>query len=476
MNNYIKTLINRMSKLTKTEITEEHMKVLLFAYEYYEANQVGPLYQNISRNTGATKRDIERLFPEGLQSVYAWVGIPIHTTSDICKPAPSIYVDDYREVYLDHNATTYIRPEISRLLIDYFSEAFGYGNPSSSTQVGKQSYEIMHVSRKKIAKCLKVDPKEIIFTGGGSESNNTAIKGVAFQHFAEKGHFIVSKVEHPSILETMHFLEQLGFDVTYLDVDREGRVSPEAVRDHLRADTRLAIVMAANNEIGTVNPIKEIGAVCREAGVPLMVDAIQAFGRIPLYPKEMGISMMAMSGHKIYAPKGVGALYKSDEIAVTPLIHGGEQEFGLRAGTENVGFIAALGEAARLMNQERQEENKRLLKLRTFFLEELRKIEPDLVVNGSLKDRLPHNLNIGFPRIDSGALLLSLNQIGVYVSSGSACHSGSTEASHVLRAIGLDTEHYGSIRFSFGLRTTMDDLRYVLKYLPIILEKLKSGE
>jgi cysteine desulfurase len=244
------------------------------------------------------------------------------------------------------------------------------------------------------------------------------------------------------------------------------------VQDHLRPDTILVTVMAANNEIGVINPIGEIGRICQAAGVPFMVDAIQAFGKMPLRPKEMGISLMSMSGHKIYAPKGVGALYINEGISLSPLIRGGGQEFGLRAGTENVGSIMAFGRAARLIEREMEAENERQLALRDFFLAELRKISLDFIVNGSLEDRLSNNLNIGFPGVDSGSLLLSLNQIGVYVSAGSACSAGSRDVSHVIRALGVDTDYYGVIRFSFGLQTSKEDLIYLFKYLPEILNQL----
>jgi cysteine desulfurase len=428
------------------------------------------------KNTGASKEDIERLFPHGLNSVYTWVDIPIHSTSNLCKPVPTVNVEDYREVYLDHNATTYLREEVKRLLNDYYGGALGFGNPSSSTNLGKEAYNLVQTARNHIADCLKVEAKEIFFVGGGSEANNLAMKGIAFQHLEKKGHIITNKIEHPSVLQTSRFLEEIGFDVTYLDVDKEGYVSPKSVQDHIRKDTILVAIMAANNEIGTINPIGEIGQICRAAHVPLMVDAVQAFGRMNLYPKDMGISLLSISGHKIYAPKGVGALYVDKEISVTPLIHGGGQESGLRAGTENVGSIAALGEASRLIYAEMEEENKRLIELRDFFLAQLREIVPNCIVNGSLEKRLPQNLNIGFPNTDSGALLLSLNQIGVYVSAGSACGAGGSEASHVIKAIGVDTDYYGTLRFSFGLRTTKEDLEYVFKSLPSILKKLESSK
>ena len=463
-----------MSRVTNTILTDKHMQILEFTYSYYEKNRVGPLYQNIKKNTGATKEDIDQLFPHGLTSVYTWVDIPIQTGGVPCKPIATVHVEDYRDVYFDHNATSFVRDEVKRSLMDYYNSSYSFGNPSSSTNLGKKAYDIILKARIRISDCLKVNTENIIFTGSGSEANNTAIKGIAFQHLNKKGHIISSKVEHPSVLKTLQYLESIGFKVTYLGVEKDGRVTAQSVKDNLSRDTILVSIMAVNNEIGTINPISEIGAVCKAANVPFMVDGSQGFGKIKLRPGEMGISLMAMSGHKIYAPKGVGALYVSDGVSLAPLIHGGGQEYGLRAGTENVGGIMAFGLAAKLSHSEMEKENKRLMKLRNFFLEILCKIVPDIIVNGSLEHRIFNNLNIGFPKIDSGSLLLSLNRIGVYVSAGSACSAGSKEASYTIKALGVDTGRYGIIRFSFGLPNTIEDVEYLFKYLPSILEQLKA--
>lgn len=472
MNNLTKTLIHRMSKATGTVLTYAHWSVLEYVYDYYEKHKVGPLYQNIKRHTGATRTDIERLFPYGLNSVYTWVGIPIHSADNLCKPLATVDVEDFREVYLDYNATTPVRKEVVQTLIAHYEAPFSFGNPSSSTNLGKRAYDAVYGARVEIADCLGVRPEEIVFTGCGSEANNMAIKGIAFRHLDEKGHIISSNVEHPAVLRTLDFLQQIGFQVTLLEVDQEGRVSAQSVQDCLRENTILVAIMTANNEIGAINPVGEIGEICRAAGTPFMTDAIQAFGKVVLAPKEMGISLLTMSGHKIYAPKGVGALYVDEQISLAKLIHGGGQEFGRRAGTENVASIAAFGQAAKLIHTEMAQENDRLLGLRDFFLTELRKIVPDSIINGPLENRLANNLNVGFPNVDSGSLLLSLNQIGVYVSAGSACSAGSKDVSHVIKALGVDTDYYGTIRFSFGLRTTREDLEYLFKYLPAILEQL----
>lgn len=474
MNNLTATLVNHMARRTGTELRDLHYEVLEYAFDYYEKNKVGPLYQNIKRSTGITKENIKALFPYGLNSVYVWVGIPIHGPNQSCKPMAKIKVNDYREVYLDHNATTYVRDEVKELLQEYYRTSNRFGNPSSSTNPGYEAYKEVKSAREKIAACLNAAPNEIVFTGSGSEANNMAIKGIAFQHLENKGHMITSRIEHSCVLKAAEFCESLGFDVTYLDVEPDGRVSPEKLKKALRKDTLLVSIMAVNNEIGTINPISEFGALCKQANIPFMVDATQGFGKIPLDPKAMDISLLSLSGHKIYAPKGVGALYMDRNVSLTPLIHGGGQENGWRSGTESVDHIIAFGKAAQLIHQERDSEQNRLRELRDYFLERLMEIEPKAILNGSLESRVPNNLNIGFPDIDSGSLLLSLNAIGVYVSSGSACHSGGAEASHVIKALGLDTGKYGTMRFSFGLRTTREDLDYLFKYLGELLEKLKE--
>ncbi len=467
-------MVNRMSRITDTALTERHMDILEFAHNYYEKNKVGPLFQNLKKTTGASKEEVESLFPHGLTSVYTWIGIPIHTTNDLCKPMATVKVENFREVYLDHNATTYVREEVKKDLLKYFGGTYGFGNPSSSYNLGKKAYDLTRKAREQVSDCIKVHPEEIIFMGCGSEANNTAIKGIAFQHLEKKGHVISTVMEHPSVLKTMKYLEEIGFAVTYLDVEKDGRVTAQSVQENLREDTILVSVMAVNNEIGTINPITEIGKICRDAKVPFMVDAIQGFGKMKLRPKEMGISLMSISGHKIYAPKGVAALFINEDTSIISLIHGGGQEYGIRSGTENVGSVMALGQASKLIHSEMEKEDKRLSGLRSYFLEELRKVEPGIIVNGSMEHRNTNNLSVGFPDIDSGSLLLSLNQIGVYVSAGSACSAGSSEASATIKALGIDTERYGIIRFSFGLQNKKEDLDYLLKYLPQILEQLKA--
>lgn len=476
MNNQVTTLIHEYARRTNTQLTDDHFVVLEYAYEYYDRNRVGPLFPNIQRNTGATKEQIETLFPRGLNSVYTWVGIPIASPDETCKPLAKVTVENAREVYLDHNATTYVRDEVAERLVDHFQSLRSFGNPSSSTDLGKLAYDTVREAREQIAAVIDVSPYEIVFTGCGSEANNMAIKGVALGLLGQPAHFITTKIEHPSVLKTFAYVETLGFEVTYVGVGSDGCVTAESIREALRPETALVSVMAVNNEIGTINPLEEIGAVCREAGVPFMVDAIQAFGKIPLHPKEWGITMLTVSGHKLYAPKGIAALYLAEDMELVPLIHGGSQESGKRAGTEDTAAIMALGFAAQLIEKERVAEHGRLTELRDYFLERLAEIEPDAVLNGCMERRIPHNLNIGFPNVDSGSVLLSLNLIGVYVSSGSACSAGSVEASHVLKALGVDTARYGTVRFSFGRRTTKDDLDYLFQYLPEVLDTLREEE
>lgn len=475
MTNFLRSRIITFARLNHVMLTEEHWKVLEYAHSYYEKNRVGPLFRNIEKNTSASRLELEKLFPYGLNSIYTWIGIPIQAPEQSCKPLAKVKVDNPRDVYLDHNATTYTRKEINSLLLAYFSESHSYGNPSSSTILGDISAHLLEEARKKLATCLQVNPGEIIFTSGGTESNNTAIKGIAFQYLnKEKKHIISSTIEHPSVINTLKFLETLGFQISYIQPEADGIVAAEKIQKAITTDTILISIMAVNNEIGTINPVKEIGEIAKQHQIPFMVDAVQAFGKLSINPKDNNITLMSFSGHKIYAPKGIGALYIDQKQKILPSAFGGSQEFKLRAGTENVSGIISFAKAAELAFQEREQEQRRLLDLRNYLLDNLHKIEPALLVNGSLENRIAGNLNIGFPDIDSGALLLSLNEIGVYVSAGSACSAGSTEQSHVIKALNVDTDKYGSIRFSLGLCNNKEDIDYLLQYLPSLLKELKN--
>lgn len=477
LNNYVKTFINQMARRTGTYLTERHKRILEFAYTYYEKNQVGPLYKNIERYTGASRQDIEELFPNGLNSVYSWIGIPIQTANDICKPVANVKVDNRREVYFDYNATTPIRKEVRKVLSDYYNDPYNFGNPSSSTYMGKAAFDATLKSRRQIADCLGASPNEIIFTSCGTESNNMAVKGVALRYMQtrSKGHIITTCIEHSSVMEAIQFMGMFDFEVTFLDPGPDGLIKPEAVKNALRSNTILVSVMAVNNEIGTIYPIAEIAEICRLAEVPFMVDAIQAFGKIDIRPKDLGVTLMSLSGHKIYGPKGVGALFVDNDFDIDPILHGGGQEFYRRSGTENVGHIIGFGKAAECICKDRESEYHRITEIRDYFLENLDRAVPGYIVNGSLEKRSPYNLNIGFPDVDSGALLISLNQIGIYVSAGAACSAGSKEVSPVISALGVDTDKYGAIRFSFGLHTTKEDVDYLFQYLPEIIDQIRSG-
>ncbi|URJ43646.3 cysteine desulfurase family protein [Paenibacillus polymyxa] len=392
-----------------------------------------------------------------------------------CNKCLDIDPLDFRKVYLDYNATTDLRPEVKKVLQNFIKNKYGFENPSSNTAQGQYLRELIFEAKQQISSDLFVKPENIIFTGSGSEANNLAIKGIAFRRLQEKGHIITSKVEHASILETMNFLSDIGFEITYLDVDKEGLVCPQSVKKNIKKNTFLVSIMAVNNEIGSINPIKEIGTICLEHNICFMVDAIQAFGKMIIDPEKSGISLLSFSGHKIYAPKGIGGLYIKEGLQLTPQIHGGGQEFGLRSGTENISSILALAKASKLAHNEMAYENNRLKELREYFLNMLIQIEPKVIINGSISKCISNNLNIGFPKVDSGSLLKNLNKLGINVSPSSSCSSRKNETSHVLKAIGADTKNYGSIRFSFGLSTTKEDLDYVIQQLHLIIPLLKKG-
>lgn len=474
MHSLVKTRIYQMAKSTGTTLTPDHMAVLEYAWDYYRARRVGPLFGNIKRQTGMSRDDIGDLFPNGLSSVYTWVGIPIQSTKAGCKPMAMVEVENPREVYFDNNATTPLRNEIIDGLVAFFEDQRSFGNPSSSYSVGGQAYDVIDQARKSLAACLAVNMDEIYFTGSGSEANNLAIKGVAARH--DGGHIISSNVEHPSVRNTLQYLETRGFDVSYLPVAPDGTLAASSVADAICADTILVSIMAANNEIGTIFPVAEIGAICRDRNVPFHVDAVQAFGKIKLAPKENGINLLTLSGHKINAPKGVAAIYIDRDVELDPQIHGGSQEAGVRSGTENVAGIMALGLAAKLTCAEMPKSDEYLRSLRDHFVGRLRQIVPDAIVNGTMEHRLPHNLSVGFPDIDSGSLLLSFNQIGVSVSAGSACSAGDEKISHVIQAIGTDADRFGTIRFSFGTQNTVEEIDYLFEHIPAILSQLRENE
>lgn len=464
-----------MAELNSVTLESAHFKILEFAYYYYKKNKVGPLYNNIKKHTGYGKEDIDKLFPRGLSSVYSWIGIPIQTLDKGCKPIANIKAANFREVYLDYNATTPIRKEVIEYLKKLLDDKSIFGNPSSGTTIGERAYDLLDEARTQIAATLNAHPSNIIFTSGGTEAINLAIKGLAFRRLEKKGLILSSPIEHHAVLNTLFFLQSLGFEIDFVKIQNDGSLDLNDLENKLKRKPFLCCFMAANNEIGTIYPLKDIGELCSKYNSILFVDAVQAYGKIDLKPIEWKISLMAASGHKIYAPKGIGFLYVSNDQILTPLIHGGEQEFSIRSGTENVLFASALAKAAKLQFNEKEAETLRLNKIKDYFIDKLNKCSIPYTINGSLTNRLPNNLNITFHNVDSGSILLSLNSIGVYVSSGSACSSGSKEISHVIKAIDPDNSN-GAIRFSFGLYTTIEDIDYVFEYLPKIINDLKNKE
>lgn len=375
---------------------------------------------------------------------------------------------DCREVYMDNNSTTRIRSEVQDVLIEYTKGSYGYGNPSTLTEQGTHAANMIQASRLKIADLLQAESGEIYFTSSGTEANNLAIKGIAFEHIQQKGHIITTMVEHPSVLEPMRYLATLGFVITYLQPDDVGCITVDSLKKALRNDTILVSIMAANNEIGTLYPIREIGLLCKERNIPFMVDGIQAFGKFPIHVKDMNITMLTFSAHKLYGPKGIGGIYIKHNTKLTPLLHGGGQEKGVRSSTENVGYIIALGVAAELAGKEMKEEQERINALRKMLLDGLKMIDSDLIIYGSDEFRLPGLLSVGFPRVSASFLIRELDHIGISVSSGSACSSKKT-ISHVMEAIGAHTKDMAVIRFGLGRFSDEDDVIYLLRYLGDLL-------
>jgi len=375
-------------------------------------------------------------------------------------------------IYLDYAATTPVRPEVIRAILSCFTDT--YGNPSSIHSHGQEADAQVSRARHQLAELIGAEDEDIIFIGGGSESDNQAIKCV-FEALSERGnHIITSIIEHPAVLETCRFLEGRGARVTYLPVDTGGLVDPEAVRQAITKETILVSVMLANNEVGTIEPLAEISRITREAGVYLHTDAVQAVGHIPVDVDALGVDLLSLSAHKIYGPKGIGALYVRPGTRLTPLIHGGEQERGLRSGTLNVPGIVGLGKAAAQAGAELESELKRLTALRDDFIKELETKIPGCYFNGHRTLRLPGNVNVCIEHIDGEAMLVNLDLAGISVSTGSACASMGNAPSHVLEAVGVPPERaHGSLRFSLGHWTTPADIARVMEVLPGIVEKLR---
>ena len=378
-----------------------------------------------------------------------------------------------RFVYADNAATTPVSQTVLNAMLPYYTEK--YGNPSSLYAVGREAKKALEEARENVANHLGELPNEIFFTSGGSEADNWAIKGVAHE-LAKKGkkHIITSKFEHHAVLHTTEALEKEGFEVTYLEVYENGIVKPEDVEKAIREDTALVTIMYANNEIGTIQPISEIGAICKKHGVLFHTDAVQAVGNVKINVKEENIDLLSLSGHKLHAPKGVGALYVRRGIRLPNLISGGAQERGKRAGTENVAGIVALSVAMDEAYANLDERNARLIRMRDRLIEGASKIERSRL-NGDAVKRLPGNFNMCFEGIEGESLLLKLDFAGICASSGSACTSGSLDPSHVLLAIGLPHEiAHGSLRISFSDQNTEEDVDYILEVLPGIVSYLRD--
>ena len=378
-----------------------------------------------------------------------------------------------RFVYADNAATTPVSQTVLNAMLPYYTEK--YGNPSSLYAVGREAKKALEEARENVANHLGALPNEIFFTSGGSEADNWAIKGVAHE-LAKKGkkHIITSKFEHHAVLHTTEALEKEGFEVTYLEVYENGIVKPEDVEKAIREDTALVTIMYANNEIGTIQPISEIGAICKKHGVLFHTDAVQAVGNVKINVKEENIDLLSLSGHKLHAPKGVGALYVRRGIRLPNLISGGAQERGKRAGTETVPGIVALSVAMDEAYANLGERNARLIRMRDRLIEGASKIERSRL-NGDAVKRLPGNFNMCFEGIEGESLLLKLDFAGICASSGSACTSGSLDPSHVLLAIGLPHEiAHGSLRISFSDQNTEEDVDYILEVLPGIVSYLRD--
>lgn len=376
-------------------------------------------------------------------------------------------------IYLDNAATTAVKPEVFEAMKPYMME--NYANPSSVYSFAGKAKKAVDDTREQIAGMLHAEASEIYFTGGGSEADNWAIKGVAEAYKSKGKHIITSEIEHHAVLHTCDWLERNGYEVTYLDVDEDGVISLEDLEKAIRPDTILITIMFANNEIGTIEPVKEIGAIAKKHGVLFHTDAVQAFAHVPIDVKEMNIDMLSASGHKFHGPKGIGFMYMRNGLRVGAFIHGGAQERARRAGTHNVPGIVGMGAAAKLMAENMNEFAKKEIEVRDYLISRIEKEIPYIKVNGHREKRLPNNVNVCFRFIEGESLLIMLDQKGICASSGSACTSGSLDPSHVLLAIGLVHEiAHGSLRLTLSEETTREEADYVVDNLKGIVERLRS--
>ncbi|MCS7253582.1 MAG: cysteine desulfurase NifS [Armatimonadota bacterium] len=379
-----------------------------------------------------------------------------------------------RFVYLDYNATTPLDERVLEAMMPYLKEQ--YGNPSSIYRFAQNARKAVEDARAKVATLLNASEREIVFTGGGTEANNYAIKGFAFANRHKGNHIITSQIEHHAVLNVCKYLEERhGFEVTYVPVDSYGVVDVDAVREAIRDDTILITIMHANNETGVLQPVEEIAKLAKERGICFHTDAIQVAGKMRVDVQALGVDLLSISAHKFYGPKGVGALFIRKGVRIDPLIHGGHQEMGKRAGTENVAGIVGLAEAFALAHEGMEEEWEREKRLRDKLERGILERIPDVIVNGHPEKRLANTLNIVVKYVEGEAMLLSMDVEGICASSGSACTSGSLEPSHVLTAMGIPHElAHGSLRFSLGRFTTEEDIDYVLDVLPKVVERLRE--
>lgn len=378
-----------------------------------------------------------------------------------------------REVYLDYSATTPVKEEVLQEMIPYFTDHFG--NPSSLYKIARESKEALTVARERVAGLINAEPREVFFTSSGTEADNWAMFGVA-EALKEKGnHMVTTIIEHHAIIHTANYMIKHGMDVTFLDVRPDGTVDPQKLADAITDKTVLVSIMYVNNEVGTVQNIKELAKIAKDRGVTFHTDAVQALGNVPCDVKELGVDLMSMSAHKIYGPKGVGALYIKKGTKINNYLHGGAQEVKRRAGTENLPGIVGFGKAAKLAKANYNEHVAHSRELRDYFIKRVTTEIKDIYINGSMEHRHPGNANITFEYIEGEAILLLLNAKGIYVSTGSACSSASLVPSHVLAALGVPVEMiHGTIRFTVGDFTTKEDIDYTVDALKEIVEKLRS--
>ncbi|MGB9680839.1 MAG: cysteine desulfurase NifS [Minisyncoccia bacterium] len=378
-----------------------------------------------------------------------------------------------KKIYLDYAATTPVDRRVLKVMLPYFSEKFG--NTMSLHSFGQEAKRILEESREVVADFLGAKSNEIIFTGSATESNNLALKGIAFANKNKERHIIISQIEHPCILESAKWLETQGFEVTRLKVDKYGLISPEDVKKAIKKDTILVSIMHANNEIGTIEPIEKIGKICREKGVLFHTDAAQSFGKIPINVNKMNIDLLTASSHKMYGPKGVALLFVREGTKIEPLLHGGGHESGLRSSTVNVPGILGFAEAVKICQREMKKEGQRLTKLRDKLIKGVLEKIPGSHLNGHPQKRLPNNINFSFDGVEGESIVMQLDFKGIAVSTGSACSSAKLEPNHVLLAIGLKPHQAnGSLRLSLGRWTKESDIDYVLKVLPQIIKKLRE--